>query len=175
MKPKDFITTVQRKVAFTAVGPSAVRGQGKGVLRTSQDFCSQIALGRVSKSSAKAYQLWLDHQTELLLEVLPIKNRPWGAARKAINLFLRDALYNKYLSRQFKLRSVEPWLEIPLDSAVAKGLNSRDHRGELPRWPGLKRLRPDISEAFQVFASKRATVKGVARVHLDMYLWLGNR
>ncbi len=33
MKPKDFISTLQRKVSFTAVGPSAVRGQGKGVLR----------------------------------------------------------------------------------------------------------------------------------------------
>lgn len=175
MKPKDFIRTVQRKVAFTAVGPSAVRGQGKGVLRASQNFCSKIALARVPKSSAKRYQLWLDRQTELLLEALPIKNRPWGAARKAINLFLRDALYNKYLSRQFKLRSVEAWLEIPLDSAVAKGLKLRDHQGELPRWPGLKRLGPDISEAFQVFAARQARAEKLARVHLDMYLWLDNR
>ena len=175
MKPKDFMVTLQRKVAFGAVGPSAVRGQGKGVLRASQDFCSQIALARVPKSSAKRYQIWLNRQTEFLLEALPIKNRPWGAARKAINLFLRDALYNKYLSRQFKLRSVEAWLEIPLDSAVVKGLKSHDHRGELPRWPGLKNLTQDVSEVFQVFASKQATLKGIARVHLDMYLWLDNR
>ena len=175
MKPKDFITTLQRKVAFTAVGPSALRGQGKGVLRTSQDFFAQMSLARVPKSSAKRYQLWLDRQTESLLNSLPIKNRPWGAARKAINLFLRDALYNKYLSKQFKLQSIETWLEVPLDSAVAKGLKLHSDRGELPRWPGLKNLKPNISECFQVFASKQATLKGIARVHLDMYLWLDNR
>jgi len=175
MKPKDFITTVRRMVAFTSVGPSALRGQGPGVLQASQDFCSQISLARVPKSSATRYQLWLDRQTELLLNILPINNRPWGAARKAINLFMRDALYNKYLSRQFRLQSVETWLKIPLNSAVAKGLKSCGNRGALPRWPGLKSLTADISEAFQVFASRQATLKGIARVHLDMYLWLENR
>ncbi|MCH7559635.1 MAG: hypothetical protein IIB56_19590 [Planctomycetes bacterium] len=175
MKPKDFITTLQRKVAFTAVGPSALRGQGKGVLRTSQDFLAQMSLTRVPKSSAKRYRLWLDRQTELLLNILPIKNRPWGAARKAINLFLRDALYNKYLSKKFKLQSIETWLEVPLDRAVTKGLKLHSNRGELPRWPGLKNLKPNISEGFQVFASKQAILKGIARVHLDMYLWLDNR
>ena len=152
-----------------------MRGQGKGVLRTSQNFLAHISLARVPKSSAKRFQLWLDRQTELLLDSLPIKNRPWGAARKAINLFLRDALYNQYLSKQFKLQSIESWLEIPLDSAVAKGLKLQSNRDEFPRWPGLKNLEPNVSEGFQVFASKRAKLKGVARVHLDMYLWLDNR
>jgi len=175
MKPKDFIITLQRKAAFTAVGPSALRGQGKGVLRASQEFLAQMSLARVPKSSAKRFQLWLDHQTNLLLDTLPIKNRPWGAARKAINLFLRDVLYNQYLSKQFKLQSIESWLEIPLDSAVAKGLKLQSNRGELPRWPGLKNLEPNLSEAFQFFASKRANLKGLARVHLDIYLWLDNR
>ena len=175
MKPKDFINTLQRKVALTAVGPSALRGQGKGVLHAAQDFLADISLARVPKSSVKRFQLWLDRQTELLLDIFPIKNRPWGAARKAINLFLRDALYNQYLSEQFKLQSIESWLEVPLDSAVAKGLKLQGNRGELPQWPGLKNLEPDISEGFQVFASKQASLKGIARVHLDMYLWLDNR
>jgi len=175
MKTKDFIITLHRKVAFSAIGPSALRGQGKGVLRASQDFLAQMSLARVPKTSIKRFQLWLDSQTELLLDSLPIKNRPWGVARKAINLFLRDSLYNKYLSRQFKLRSIETWLEIILDSAVAKGLKLRSNRGALPRWPGLKNLKPKVSEDFQVFASKQANLKGIARVHLDMYLWLANR
>jgi hypothetical protein len=175
MKPKDFIKTLQRKIAITAVGPSAVRGQGKGVLRISQNFLAKMSLARVPKSSSKRYQIWLDRQTELLLNTLPIKNRPWGAARKVINLFMRDALYNKYLSTQFKLKSIENWLEIPLDSVVANGLKSLGYRGELPQWPGLKKLKPNINECFQAFASKQATSKGIARVHLDMYLWLNNR
>ena len=175
MKPNDFIKTLRRKVAFTAIGPSALRGQGKGVLRASQDFLAQMSLARVPKSSSKRFQHWLDRQTELLLDSLPIKNRPWGAARKAINLFLRDALYNQYLSKQFKLQSTESWLEVPLDSAVAKGLKLQSNRDEFPRWPELKNLEPNVNEGFQVFASKRANLKKVARVHLDMYLWLDNR
>ena len=134
-----------------------------------------MSLARVPKSSEKRYQHWLDRQTELFLDSLPIKNRPWGAARKAINLFLRDALYNQYLSEQFKLQSIESWLEVPLDSAVAKGLSLNSNRGELPLWPGLKNLEANVSEVFQAFASKQAHLKGIARVHLDMYLWLDNR
>lgn len=175
MKPKDFITTIQRKVAYSAIGPSALRGQGKGVLQTSQEFLAHMSLARVPKSSFKGYQLWLNRQTEMLLNIYPIKNRPWGASRKAINLFLRDALYNKYLSKKFRLQLIETWLEIPLDSAVAKGLKSCSNLGELPIWPGLKNLKPNVSECFQAFASKQSFLKGIARVHLDMYLWLDNR
>ena len=37
-----------------------------------------------------------------------------GAARKAINLFLRDALYNRYLNRRFALSWIQAWIEVPL-------------------------------------------------------------
>lgn len=175
MKPKDFITTLQRMVAVTAVGPSALRGQGKGVLGAAQDFLARLSLARLPKSNAKRFRAWLDRRTEALLDVLPVENRPWGAARKAVNLFLRDALYNQYLCSHFKLQSVEPWLEVPLDSAVARGLKSRGKRGELPQWPGLKNLKSNVSDRFQDFATQYAEQKDVARVHLDMYLWLENR
>ena len=175
VKTNNFTTTLQRKVAFTAIGPSALRGQGKGVLRASQNFLAQISLTKIPKLSKRKFQSWLEHQTTLLLDNLPIKNRPWGAARKAINLFLRDALYNKYLSKKFDLQLIEKWLEVPLDSVVAKGLKLNGDRGELPIWPGLKNLTREVSEDFQVFASKQARLKGIARGHLDMYLWLANR
>ena len=175
MMPEDFIKTIQRKVAVSAVGPSALRGQGKGVLRTSQDFLAHMSLERVPKSNAKKFQLWLDRQTELLLDKLAVKNRPWGAARKAINLFLRDAFYNQYLYKKFNLKAIEFWLELPLDNAVTKGLKLQSNKGELPRWPGLKNLNPITSKAFQVFGSKQAKLQGIARIHLDIYLWLDNR
>jgi hypothetical protein len=118
---------------------------------------------------------WLDRQTEALLDTLPIDGRPWGAARKALNLFLRDSLYNRYLSDHFNLQQIEAWLEIPLDSAVARGLQSGTGRGVLPRWPGLKHLDPSVSTSYQNAAAEHARVLGIARVHLDMYLWLENR
>ena len=112
---------------------------------------------------------------KLLLDSLPINGRPWGAARKVINLFLRDALYNKYLCRKFKIDKLELWLEIPLDSAVARGLKTQAGHGGLPQWPGLKNLKPDVSDTFQRSALEYAHTRDIERVHMDMYLWLQNR
>lgn len=175
MRPKTFIPTVQRKVATSAVGPSALRGQGAGVLGASQQFLAGLSLTRIPKSTESAFFGWLDRQTEELLDALPIDGRPWGAARKAINLFLRDTLYNQYLSRKFSFGKLESWLEVPLDSAVAHGLKNESGRGVLPRWPGLKHLDYTVSYEFQKFASAHAHTLGIDRVHLDMYLWLENR
>jgi hypothetical protein len=175
MRPKTFIPTVQRKVATSAVGPSALRGQGAGVLGVSQQFLADLSLARVPKSNEIRFRRWLDRQTDALLDELPINGRPWGAARKAINLFLRDVLYNQYLSYHFAFGQVERWLEIALDSAVACGLKAEAGRGALPRWPGLKYLDQTVSDEFQAFASAHAQTLGIERVHLDMYLWLENR
>ncbi len=175
MRPSNFIPTVQHKVAVTAVGPSVLRGQGKGVLKASQRFLASVSLARLPNSSATRFRDWLDRQTESLLDQLPIHGRPWGAARKAINLFLRDTLYNQYLSRRFGIGNSEAWLEVQLDSAVARGLKAEAGRGVLPQWPGLKNLKPDVSDEFQTFASKHAHTLGVERVHLDIYLWLEHR
>lgn len=173
MKPDDFIRTMQYRTGVTAVGPSALRGQGKGVLRATQIFLGRINLTRLSVSTKEEYADWLNKETNALLDNLPIKNRPWGAARKAINLFMRDALYNQYLNDHFGLGKLEQWMEVPLDRAVAKGL--KKHDGHLPQWPGLKHLTPSISSQFQDFAAIHADRKKIERVHLDIYLWLENR
>jgi hypothetical protein len=175
MKPHDFIRVMQQKVAVSAVGLSTVRGQGRGVLSASQNFLGHISLTRIPNSNEKRFRIWLTRNSEYLLDYLPVKNRPWGTARKVINIFLRDSLYNQYLCRRFHLQAIERWLEVPLDSVVARALKQRGVRGELPPWPGLKRLTPEVSDKFQDFASQIAQQKGFARVHLDIFLWLKNR
>ncbi|MBT3272876.1 MAG: hypothetical protein HN368_06965 [Spirochaetales bacterium] len=45
----------------------------------------------------------MDNTTEHLLDVFSLTVRPWGTARKAVNLFLRDVLYNRYLCSKFKI------------------------------------------------------------------------
>ena len=157
------------------MGPSALRGQGEGVLRVTQQFLGKMDLSRMPTSSPSEYRKWMARQTRLLLAKLPVNNRPWGAARKALNLFMRDVLYNQYLDKQYKISKIASWLEVPLDSAVAKGLKHRAGRGKLPRWPGLKRLTPRVSSKFQSFADSHARTQGLERVHLDIYLWLENR
>lgn len=152
-----------------------MRGQGKGVLKASQRFLASLSLVRIPKSRATLFRDWLDRQTKSLLDQFPTDERPWGAARKAINLFLRDRLYNQYLCRRFGIVEIEPWLEVALDKVVARGLKAEAGRGGLPQWPGLKRLKPNVSDDFQAFASKHARTLEIERVHLDMYLWLENR
>ncbi|MBT3272875.1 MAG: hypothetical protein HN368_06960 [Spirochaetales bacterium] len=66
-------------------------------------------------------------------------------------------------------------MEIPLDSAVAKGIKREFPKGDLPVWPRLIRLAPSTSDLFQNRASQIARKKGIARVHLDLHLWVDNR
>ena len=175
MKRNDFIPTLQRRTGVTAVGPSALRSQGKGVLAATQEFLGATDLASIPTSSTKRYRAWLNEQTDALLDALPVSGRPWGTARKALNLFMRDVLYNRYLNRHFGINGLEPWLEVPLDSAVAKGLKKHAGWGNLPQWPGLKNLHPETSDRFQGFALDHARAQGIERVHLDVYLWLENR
>ena len=175
MKPDDFIAKMQRSIGVTAVGPSALRGQGKGVLKATQAYLGALDLSQIPLSAQDKYTDWLDEHTESLLDALPLRNRPWGAARKAINLFMRDILYNRYLNDHFAFVKLESWLEVPLDSAVAKGLKHYAGYGCLPQWPGLKNLKPEISQKFQDFAMQHAKTQRIERVHLDVYLWLENR
>lgn len=171
----NFIQTVQRFVARESVGATAVRNQGTGVLHAVHAYLDSLDLSCMRGKDNDEYREWLDQHTEALLEKLPVKNKPWGAARKALNLFMRTALYNRYLSDRFNLGDVEQWMEIPLDSAVARGLKKADEKEELPQWPGLKRLTREASDRFQKVAHEMASRRDISIVHLDMYLWMENR
>ena len=175
MKSDNFIVTMQRRTGVTAVGPSALRGQGAGVLKATQNYLGSIELSNIPATNQEEYNKWLDAHTETILSILPIRNKPWGAARKALNLFMRDVLYNRYLCDHFGIRKFEKWMELPLDSAVAKGLKKLAGRRRLPPWPGLKRLKEDTSQIYQSFATEYSRTRGISRVHLDIYLWTENR
>jgi len=170
----DFLSTMQRLCAREAVGVTALRGQAPGTLRTTHAFLDALDLSKVPKGGSP-YVAWLDKTTLKLVNQLPGNARPWGTARKALNLFMRTSLYNRYMNKAYRLDRAEAWMEIALDSAVAHGLKKESGRGQLPFWPGLKQLRKPVSEKFQAFAQKMADQRRIAKVHLDMYLWLENR
>ena len=176
-RASDLIRVIQRFVAVDAVGPSAMRGQGRGVLPAVQEHLGDLDLRGVPKTQ-RGFGRWLDRQTETTLSALKgiAPGRPWGTARKAVNLFLRGCLYNHYLRETYSLGRMEPWLEIPLDGVVARALKRLAGRGALPVWRGLKHLTPEESARFQDFVAKRAQAVGLpARVFLDHDLWLSNR
>ena len=173
---QKFLRFVQEFTAIQAVGTSAVRGQPAGTLKTVQEYCSGLHLDLLAEMDCDDYARWLNVRTRILRRRLPSKGKPWGIARKALNLFMRSCLYNTYLSREFHLVKIQRWMEIPLDGAVARGLRKHAGRGALPRWPGLKRLGPEVSAPYQEHAEQYAREQDLpARVFLDNYLWLKNR
>jgi len=176
MTTDQFIMDVQRFESVSAVGVSALRRQGKGTISKIQNFLAELDLAALSTVEDQAsFGAWLDSQTEELTRLhhtTPIK---WGVARKALNLFLCDCLYNKYLSTRFRLETIESFLEVPLDSIIARELKRSAGRGQLPGWSGLRKLTESQSTQFQGYASQMASQKMIARVHLDVGLWVNNR
>ncbi|MBN2583205.1 MAG: hypothetical protein JXL80_09055 [Planctomycetes bacterium] len=174
---KKLIQTIKKFEAVSCIGPSSLRGQGGGVIGATRTYLEGIKLGRIPKGSQRSFSKWLDRHTEGILDSLPIPNRPWGAARKALNLFLRSALYNHYLRKTYGIRAVERWLEVPVDSLIADALKEQaPGREKLRRWPGLKHLTPKEHAVYQQCAKDLARKKRLpATVFLDNYLWLENR
>lgn len=165
------IRAMQWRAARIAAGASATRHQGKGTAKAAREWLCRLNLRRFAVSDAVVFQERLDHATERLVAALPPGARSWGLARKLLNIFLRDVLYTTHLSSHFRLRRLEPVLEIPLDSITADQLRSRMRRRVLPRWRGVKHLTSEVSEHYQSHALAVARRKGVARVHLDTFWW----
>jgi hypothetical protein len=111
----------------------------------------------------------LGKATRALMSTFPEGGQSWGGARKALNIFLRDVVYNTDVSTHFNLRRIRRWLEVPLDSYTAKGLRREPGGDKLPAWKGVKRLQPEDSKKFQRFALQVAEEKRVMRVDLDVF------
>ena len=137
---QKLLRLIQSRVARTAVGASAVRGRGnEGTVEVTRGFFRTIDLRRFGTSDPEAFATQLDRHTERLRKRLP--NPRWGLARKAMNLFLMDCFYNRFLSEEFRVCDAEPLLELPLDSVTGRQLASLKDAA-LPAWPGVKYLTP---------------------------------
>ena len=160
---------IQCREAFAAILPSTVRNQGApGVVRAARIFLSQMDLRPFGTKKQDAFADILEKKTEAFQKALPKQARSWGLARKALNIFLRNCLYNHDLRTKFQLDRAEQFFELPLDSFVAKALRAQD--GNLPSWRGIKYLIRRDSARFQKDASRLAQSEGYARVHLDAQL-----
>lgn len=134
-------------------------------------FLGGIDLSKFSAPSIKEFTEQLDKETNSLANSFPSEGEGnWGAARKSINIFLRDVLYSRHLCEHFNLARIEPWLEVPLDSYVYKGL-SLDSKEALPKWPRIKKLDSEVSGKLQNIATNIAKSLGVSRIHLDVRYW----
>jgi hypothetical protein len=170
MLPDRFLESLRLRVAEIAIGPSSLRNQGASlVIASARSFLKCLDLRSFVASKPTAFMARLDQETAALRQSLPAGAQHWGAARKAINLFLRDAVYCSDLATSFGLHKIRDWLEVPLDRSVAKGLRDYPGMGQrLQPWRTIKSLSPEVSSAYQHVASAVAQEEGVARVDLDI-------
>ena len=165
----------RERLANTTISSSTLRNQGApGVINQARYFLKNLDLQNFATDNEAIFLKELDKQTDLLRLSFPNKSQHWGTARKAINLFLAETYYHKFVCTGYKLEIVEPFLELPLDSQVGRFLMQESQkRGEsdLPQWKGLKYLNAKESKLYQDFARRIAKEKGYARVFLDVVIW----
>ena len=168
----ELITQLRRREASTTVGPSTARGMGpKGTIPVAREYLASLDLTKFRGASEKEFRAVLNRATIRLQNDLPFGAKHWGAARKFLNIFLRNVLYNRYLCKCYELSHLEPWLELPLDSHVAKGLRDEEGGSSLPRWKTVIGLDRETNKRFQDFAKLVAKRKNTCRVHLDVIYW----
>lgn len=166
------LAAIQRKVAVSALPASALRGQRTpGLIRIARDVFSCLPLGQFGVANAKLFASRLESCTDDLLSEFPRRARRWGVARKAVNLFLRDAFYNQFLAGKYNLGRSAAHYELPLDSYTAKALDDYDDEWDLPAWRGLRGLTAAQSSVYQSAAEDMAEEYGCVRVHLDAHIW----
>jgi hypothetical protein len=171
---QELIGWMQKRVANGAVGPSTIRGMAPaGTAEIIKDYLQKVKISSFRADSESGFTRKLDAATEKLLAALPPDAKHWGMARKCVNIFLRDCLYNRYLCNYYKLQHMEEWLEIPLDSHVGKGLILHCQNLDLPPWGRVISLSREHSRHYQQAALSLAKEKGVARIHLDDWLHRG--
>ena len=158
------------RTAELSAGSSTLRGQGpSGTIPKVREFLKKVSPQEFKVESQEEFRKQLDALTEDLSVIFSKKN--WGAARKVLNIFLRDVLYNYYLQNHFNFKTVENWLEVPLDGDVAKNLLADPEGKNLPPWPRIKRLKVEVSDQYQAVARTIAKKEGIATVHLDLIFW----
>ena len=165
---------MHKRAANGAVGPSTIRGMApKGTAKIIKDYLRGVDIRTIKADSESGFLKKLDALTEGLVTTLPHGSKHWGMARKCVNIFLRNCLYNRYLCSYYKLELLEKWLEVPLDSHVGKGLIAQPEAIALPRWKKVKKLTREESDQYQNFALALAKKKNVSRIHLDDWLFRG--
>jgi len=185
MIKKEFEAKLYRRIAQVSIGSSAIRNQGGSGLidilrRYLEKDINPKEFFKVLKSK-RLYQIFLDCHTKSILKKFPPGAKSWGAARKGLNLFLRDLVYSGYFSTKYKLpddysrlNEFIKHMEVPLDRDVVTGIQ-RDSNDVLPRWTGIKNLTPDVSKIFQQQAEVIASKRKTARIHLDLLYWRENK
>jgi hypothetical protein len=166
MTQSEQVHWMQNRTAEIAVGVSTLRGRPSGTIANARNFLKSIDLQQFKTQTEEDFQKQLDSGTNDLAKFVD-----WGGARKVLNIFLRDVLYNYYLRENFGFGQIEKWLELPLDGHVAKSLLVEPEGKNLPQWNGIIRLNSGMSKQYQDTAKQVAARHGIYPVSLDLIYW----
>jgi hypothetical protein len=166
-----FLAKLQRFVAESMISHSALRNVGAaGAVQRARNFLAALSLRGLDRVNSVGYLSWLDSNTERLRRSLPPKAKKWGAARKAMNIFMRSVVYTTPLAEAYRLQHLLPYLEVPLDKDVAGGLKKRN-RETFPDWKSIISLTPELHRRYQRVALRDARQRRVHRADLDAFYW----
>jgi len=117
----DFIRRLHGRVAGLAIGPSTFHCT-PNIVKPARGALAEIDLRSLAKADPISFDELLEERTQALQAQLSnlSDGSSWGRERKALNISLRDVVYNVDLRDSYNLAKIRPWLEIPLDSQVAK-------------------------------------------------------
>jgi hypothetical protein len=161
----------QRPVVFTSITASSLRNQGHaGIVAHARNFMLAMDLAPFAGAATEAsFQAELDRQTQALAQLVG----SWGAARKALNIFLCEAFHNVELNAHYQLDRIGPYLEVALDGTVGRRL-WQESDATLPRWASIRGLQPEINQRYQEFAAAHALELNLdLRVDLEILYWNG--
>lgn len=181
MEPK-FERNLKRNLTERSVWPSATRGQVEagGLQKLRDALCGISVKDLASLGSRSDFEGWLHGQTDALLQETEEYSVMWGTARKSLNLWLRDLVYNHHFRAVYRLERLEPWLEVPLDRHSAEFIAKQAVRlniesPSLPRWKSISELSEEASEAYQQAARKVVRAPEFSylqhAIHIDLVAW----
>jgi len=164
------VEKLRHRIAELAVVGSTVRGSPTGTVKAARRALKAIRLDAFVVSSRARFVQVLERETRQLRSMLPSGARHWGIARKILNIFLRACVYSRPIAEAYRLGRIEPWLELPLDGQVARGVRICSTT-QLPRWRTIKGLEPGDSEQYQRAAGRLAEEFRVCPIHFEACWW----
>lgn len=164
--PQDNLLKFMAKRAITS---SPLRNQyPKGGLSKIRQYLSEISLKNdflKTYNFKEEYSFFLNYHTINLINIFPNGQFKWGSARKALNIYLRD-LALQFIINGNPMDDSLKYMEIPLDSYVAKGLKSLNP--SLPKFISIKNTKQEDYFVYQNYAYELANFNKTSRIHLDL-------
>ena len=189
VKFKQFLKSISRR----AIGNSTLRNLGEeGIRERVRNWLEKcMTYNCLVILKGNDYRDWLDRKTlclnEYLHDFLKVENG-WGAARKVLNIFVRDCYYNDIINKNWGLRGFEKYFEVPLDNMTMYGIRHAikfiDEKEScnirmFKESDCVSRLSEDLSDTYQKAAQKLIEYRNkkckdgdmLLRVDLDMYYY----